>query len=404
MSNGRNEIRARRRPPHGRATRIRLRGEYNAPMRREIATPALLAAALAAVAWGCKGTSFNTTGTAPAGSFAVVPTPPLHRDRAFHTATTLSSGDVLLAGGVDGNNAPVAEAERYKSLGQQWLSSGILLTPRSKHTATLLVDNTVLAAGGDTAGGVTSAAEIYRPGTNDWAATPNALATARRSHTATAVSKPQVSVIIAGGEDATGAPTASVERYIANVGFQPVAHPLLTARTRHTATLLDDGRVLIAGGFDAQGVPLTSVEFYDPATEVSVFGNHGLNVARGDHAAIMLAGGTILIVGGKDSNGAGLQSAEVYDPRNDTSTNTPSGLTIARASPVTTILIDGRVLVTGNGATAEIFDPGTSAFTVTGANLAQPREHHTATLLSSTEVLIFGGSVPNAPAEFFEDQ
>jgi hypothetical protein len=41
---------------------------------------------------------------------------------------------------------------------------------------------------------------------------------------------------------------------------------LATARTFHTATLLNDGTVLVAGGFNNPGGYLASAEIYDPAT------------------------------------------------------------------------------------------------------------------------------------------
>ena len=42
--------------------------------------------------------------------------------------------------------------------------------------------------------------------------------------------------------------------------------PMTTARERHTATLLHNGKVLVAGGFKSPGGSLSSAELYDPAT------------------------------------------------------------------------------------------------------------------------------------------
>lgn len=87
---------------------------------------------------------------------------------------------------------------------------------------------------------------------------------------------------------------------------------LKTARLRHTATLLSDGKVLVAGG----GVPhgsLTSAELYDPATGTwSTTGS--LNDGRGDHTATLLPNGMVLVAGGGRRGGVPLASAELYDP------------------------------------------------------------------------------------------
>ncbi|HTK25239.1 MAG TPA: kelch repeat-containing protein, partial [Pyrinomonadaceae bacterium] len=67
---------------------------------------------------------------------------------------------------------------------------------------------------------------------------------------------------------------------------------LLTARSGHTATALDDGRVLITGG-DGVG----SSEIYDPASGLSV-STGNLNAARSGHTATRLADGRVFISGG----------------------------------------------------------------------------------------------------------
>src|SRR5207248_10518954 len=42
--------------------------------------------------------------------------------------------------------------------------------------------------------------------------------------------------------------------------------PLAVARSGHTATALNNGKVLLVGGKGASGSPLASAELYDPAT------------------------------------------------------------------------------------------------------------------------------------------
>jgi len=75
-----------------------------------------------------------------------------------------------------------------------------------------------------------------------------------------------------------------------------------TARSRHTATLLPDGRVLIIGGNGAQvkdfiDPAVASIEVWDPATQTfSDLTN--LETARGAHTATLLPDGTVLVVGG----------------------------------------------------------------------------------------------------------
>src|SRR5215831_8820265 len=67
------------------------------------------------------------------GSFTLVQ--PMTQFRKLHTATLLSNGKVLVAGG-----SPLAEAavsELYDPETQSWTTSGALNTARELHTATL---------------------------------------------------------------------------------------------------------------------------------------------------------------------------------------------------------------------------------------------------------------------------
>ena len=71
----------------------------------------------------------------------------LNSARSFHTATLLSSGKVLVGGGVSLNNQS-ATAELYDPASGTWTATGSLNTARTYHTATLLSNGMVLVAGG----------------------------------------------------------------------------------------------------------------------------------------------------------------------------------------------------------------------------------------------------------------
>ena len=59
-----------------------------------------------------------------------------------------------------------------------WVSTGSLVTARTRHTATLLPNGKVLVAGGNNGHHALSSAELYDPATGTWTAT-GSLGTAR---------------------------------------------------------------------------------------------------------------------------------------------------------------------------------------------------------------------------------
>src|SRR5439155_2319481 len=66
--------------------------------------------------------------------------------RAFHTATLLQSGKVLVAGGY--LKGALSSAELYDPASGTWTDTGSMGTERESHTATLLPSGKVLVAGG----------------------------------------------------------------------------------------------------------------------------------------------------------------------------------------------------------------------------------------------------------------
>ena len=296
-----------------------------------------------------------------------------------------------------------------------WVSTGSLHEGRWLHTATLLSDGTVLVAGGrintadPLASEILGSAEIYQPLTGKWRRA-NSMNVKRVGHTATLLSDGRV--LVAGGEySEVPQPTlglhGSVEIFDPSTGLWDVAGSMGTPRVAFSATLLSTGRVLVAGGVDNDDLSLTSCELYDPASGTwSPTGS--LAEARYGHTATLLGDGSVLIVGGAQDDFEGLttKSAELYDTASGKWAAT-GALRIDRSSHTATLLDDGKVLVTGGWsehapappsgyyifqslAEAELYDPESREWTI-AASLPTARFGHTATLLTDGRLLTAGG-------------
>jgi RHS repeat-associated protein len=105
--------------------------------------------------------------------------------RAWHSATVLPDGTVLIFGGIDSSRQPMAEPQildPQDGTVQRLSVQG--MTPRAHHTATLLTDGRVLVAGGtDASGNASAAAAVWTPHTG--ALDMMAMSTGRSGHTAT---------------------------------------------------------------------------------------------------------------------------------------------------------------------------------------------------------------------------
>jgi|GEM_PF-4924360 len=88
----------------------------------------------------------------------------LSTPRHHHTATLLTDGTVLVAGGFDGAGVPLASVERVDPVRRVVVAGGPLSTARGGHAAMLLADGRVLLVGGVGAGGEPLAeAELWDP-------------------------------------------------------------------------------------------------------------------------------------------------------------------------------------------------------------------------------------------------
>jgi hypothetical protein len=276
---------------------------------------------------------------------------------------------------------------------------------RAEHTATTLASGLVLVAGGcggDNCTAVWATAELYHPATGTWTGTGR-MKTSRFGHTATLLTSGPLAgrVLVAGGCcTTTGRPLASAELYDTHTGQWKSTGSLMVGRQHHTATLLPSGKVLVAGGRDKLGQPLASAEVYDPATgRWSATGS--MTSGRDGHEATLLLDGEVLVTGG-----AVTASADLYDPTTGRFADT-AAMTSIRKAHTATLLHNGLVLVAGGVdlsgtplASAELYNPTTGAWRAT-TSMASAREGHTATLLRDGRVLAAGGCCSLASADVF---
>ena len=124
----------------------------------------------------------------------------------------------------------------------RWRATGDLVTARAYHTATLLPNGQVLVAGGIGSDGRTglASAELYDPTTEVWTVT-GSISQARYYHTMTLLLNGQV-LVVSG---------FSAELYDPATGVWTTTEGPTDSRILHTATLLQNGQVLVAGGFGA---------------------------------------------------------------------------------------------------------------------------------------------------------
>jgi hypothetical protein len=95
-----------------------------------------------------------------AGTFS--PTGSMASARDVHTATLLSDGRVLIAGGYDGSKG-LASAELYDPKTGKFSPTGSMTAERFYYTATSLSDGRVLIAGGWGGLEALASAELYQP-------------------------------------------------------------------------------------------------------------------------------------------------------------------------------------------------------------------------------------------------
>ena len=357
----------------------------------------------------------------------------MKQGRAFHSATLLDSGTVLLIGGSAEGWRPVPDqpwpigldsVEQLRSDALRFDASidcsgqRCLRSPRVGHSATKLASGSVVVIGGSRGGagaGPTNRIELFSPDTGKFLDGDFAGA-ARANHRAIGLA--EGALIISGaarlGVETPGQPQSNP--LIESVEFfsQGLLHSgprLVPARRDFCATELPDGSILVTGGFDSSGNPLTSTAVLKAGAPRWIEGP-ALSVPRAHHTATLLEDGSVLIAGGLSAGGLATARMERIWPTPEGGSpprieTVASSLRHERWAHTATLLVDGRVLVVGgfrasrNGSptsSVELLQVGERSIGVPSAplSLTTPRAGHSATLLPSGLLLVAGGLTSDA--------
>lgn len=326
--------------------------------------------------------------------------------RTYHTASVLSSGKVLIAGGASTTLPSASDAlntaEIYDPTAKTFTLTGNMQSARVYHTATVLNDGKVLITGGaNSTNDPSNTAELFDPTTETFTLVSNNMNSNRKLHTATLLQNGNV--LIAGGINSSASSISNTtEIYDSTAGTFTLTGNTNSVRKQHASTLLNSGKVLITGGSDGSN-GLNTAEIYDSTTGTfTLTGN--MNSVRADHTTTLLQNGKVFIVGGS----ADSDKAEIYDSTTETFLATSSSMqyyeyaSTVIDNPIAITLNSGLVLLAGGGFIqsggvgntfeyAIFYSSGTDEASSAGV-MNYKRQIHTASLLQDGTVLIAGGN------------
>ncbi len=291
--------------------------------------------------------------------------PSMASPRSFHTATALSGGVIVLAGGylsAGSSSAKTSHTVDLLSINQGTVSTAPnpLKNARARHCA-VEVDGRVVLAGG--VGPGSNSIELWDPGVGTVA--QGTLQQPRRDPRCALVKDPvseQNQIWLVGGSAGDdGFFQSSVDRIevwridgskLVNEGVieQPAGQVSM-----HVASVLSAPRgVMIAGGFGPSGTsqPLATV-WWRPLPSLNWVAGQSLSVARGC-AAVAVVGTRALLVGGMTNNGQPADTIDVLQfdaatPRLAAKRSLPAPRAGAHASVLAggAILLNGGVVMSG---------------------------------------------------------
>ena len=329
--------------------------------------------------------------------------------RRGHLAVLLNSGQVLVVTGVVGATefGDFNTAELYNPSNGKWTLTGSTSARHETGTATLLSNGEVLLAGGGTGNfdstRCSAVAELYDPKNGQWSDT-GSMNAARCAPTTTLL--PNGEVLVAGGSDPDGNSLGTAELYNPVTGTWQETGSLNTSRIGPLAELLGNGTVLVAGGSNVTGsssgicaleggckfTQLTSAEIFNPFQ--GRWATTGSMPATGGSGSLLANGDVLKFFNSFYTPATGTWTAAGAFPFNRAGDSTA------------TLLGNGLVLATGflwkyygTGdppvSDAYLYNFSTNGYTHTGP-MTISRFEDTATLLPNGQVLVAGGETHNS--------
>jgi hypothetical protein len=326
----------------------------------------------------------------------------LFTGRRCHTATLLSSGQVLVAGGRTYNTV-LSSCELYSPEYLTWTVVASMNTPRALHTATILTTNNidlVFVIGGfyTTTHNSLSSVEYYNTSSGLWTMIGNSMANARYSPSTTVLKNGWF--LVAGGSNMTSALTSS-EIFDPNTFTWQTVGSLNVARMQHMDTILDNGNVFVAGGFGVAS-DLQSCELFDINLQTWSLAPNLTNPRNlGSLVSLLPISNSLLMTGGIGLSNIVYSSSDLYYP----STNTiipssdmtyqrfthSSNLIYYQSTPLVVVAGGYNSLYIGINSVQLFIVANSTWINITGLNTG--RGEHTATVLniSPLTILIVGG-------------
>jgi hypothetical protein len=218
--------------------------------------------------------------------------------------------------------------DAFLSDGTSWVSSR-MHTPREGHAVAFAGGKFVVTGGwgaypNPTRGSPdsfpsfqmeTASTEVLDPATGGWSDGGSMPGGARIWHRMTALADGR-RILVTGGCLPNGPLNTADILDVQTMTWSP-APQMASARCRHGAVLLHDGRVLVTGSALNSGLLIgADSELYDPATN-AWRSAAPMRQARTEHVTLLLSDGRVLVAGGTDNAVEGevgaLASAEVYN-------------------------------------------------------------------------------------------